>query len=88
MFSGWRYDDGKPIWSDTISDFVGEPRRPAWCVSWWGKPPTGDSEIERWLADNAPGAHDTAWRFNGGDPVLSIEIHDEDAALAFRMRWL
>lgn len=86
MIRGWKYDDGEPIWSDTIGDYIGEPSQPRWhCVV----PKRNSTEIEIWLNSNLDErAFDYTFRYNSGDPAMFLDIYDKDAAALFYMTWV
>lgn len=49
--------------------------------------PNDDREFEKWMDANCPTA-DYAHRFNGGDPMYTVNISDDKEALIFQLRWM
>jgi hypothetical protein len=90
MIVSWRYDAGEPHYMRAIGQWT-DPRRPCWRCHWrWssGQGLMVTEALRRWLIDNCTeDQYDTNYRFNSGDPYLSIEIYDESVATAFRLAW-
>lgn len=88
MIRYWKYDDGSPIWSPILGDYIGKPSKPRWHCMVSGRSLIAD-EIGRWLESNLDDDdYDAVHRFNSGDPSLFIDIYDRDAATLFRMAWI
>ena len=86
MIRYWKYDDGEPIWSDVLGDYIGEPTKPRWhCMV----SKNSSSEIEAWLHSNInENEFNSSFRYNSGDPVLFVDIYDRDAATLFYVTWV
>lgn len=84
MITDWHYDGGEPHWMEAISEWS-DARPPAWRCQYRGTPHQIEA-VARWL-DQLAGGGDSHWRFNGGDPYLAVEIHEERDALLFLMTW-
>ncbi len=88
MISGWRYDDGKGIWSDAIRDWIGQGKPCHRCVVSQEHRQLAD-DVEDWLRANSRGGsgYDAKWRFNGGNSYLSFELFGRKLPMLFLLRW-
>ncbi len=79
----WRFEDGKT------------PPNPG---SRWEMPPTprgwycwvypnNDEAFEKWMTENCPTA-EFQHRFNGGDPMYTVQIYEDVQASMFEEKWL
>jgi hypothetical protein len=85
MILSWRYDGGESYYMAAI-DRWSEERQPGWRCQWRGS--FEESEIiTKWLDDQFGERCDYTWRFNGGDPYMSIEIYGQEDATLFFMTW-
>lgn len=83
--SGWQYDDGKPVYSDTIKQYIGEKRLPSWRCTF------RDSTISKWIEEQdfqEDRDFELVYRFNSGDPRYFLAIYNEELATAFALRWV
>jgi len=87
MIRFWRYDDGSPIWSDKINDFIGEACRPAWRCMIYAR--EFDAEcMQEWLESNlTEDQYETTVRFNSGDPAIFVNLYDTESAALFYLTW-
>ncbi len=79
----WRFEDGiTPI---NPGNRFGEmiPERGWYCWIY----PNDDREFEAWMDKHCPTSEYTH-RFNGGDPMYTTYIKDEQEATYFTLRWL
>lgn len=85
----WRYEDG---WRDIPPILVkpGEATREfsEEHVGWFCWVYADEEEFEEWMKKNMLHSYDLTWRFNSGDPMMTLWIeNDEDAAL-FKLRFV
>lgn len=83
--SGWRYDDGKPVYSATIKQHIGEAMPPSWRCTF------RDGDISEWIEDQGfreDEDYELNFRFNSGDPRYFLAIYNEELAAAFALRWV
>lgn len=87
----YTFHSGDPHYIDVI-DFWTDRSEPVWLIKCKYTMPIGSSKdwydtIVHWLDDNCQGGYDYTYRFNDGDPYLSVELLREEDFLAFRMRF-
>ena len=79
----WRFDDGnKPI---NPGNPFGEICVPRGWYCWVY--PENDEEFADWMSRMCPTAEVTH-RFNSGDPMWTVYIHDDTEVTLFQLRWL
>ncbi len=88
----WRFEDGIPVKIEIPSvvdkilypnGYRDTPARGWYC---WAYP--GDNrEFEKWMKQNCPTA-EAQHRFNGGDPMYTVQIYDDGEAMRFQEQWM
>lgn len=91
MIINWVYDSGEPHYMEVIDRWT-EPTEPVWRFRCKSTLPIGETRdwydtIVNWLEENCQGGYDYTYRFNDGDPYLSVELLHQEDFLAFRMRF-
>lgn len=84
MIKNWHYDDGKPIYSETIKQYLGKEMPPSWRCTF------RDGDISEWVENQGyveDVDYDLIFRFNSGDPRYFLTIFNEQLAAAFALRW-
>lgn len=46
------------------------------------------SEFYNWMQDSMTGVFEAIMRFNGGDPIYTVQIKEEQDAAIFKLKWL
>ena len=80
----WRYEDGATCPNPGMPEAIrlDPPPRGWYCWIY----PADDDEFSTWMQECCPQA-DITYRFNGGDPMWSVYINDEQEALMFKLKW-
>lgn len=89
----WHYEDG---WRDTpqviknSSHWNGQEREFRKEILGWHcwVYPHDDREFEEWMDQNMKGKYDYTHRFNSGDPMYTVNIHSDEDATLFKLRWM
>ena len=83
MIQGWHYDAGEPIYMEIIDEWT-DARKPGWRFS------TMHDEVIAWLDEMGKDGltHESAHRFNSGDPRYFCWIYDAELADSFLLRWM
>ena len=88
----WRHDDG---WHNTPEIFRRtDPKLPEKefredMVGWhcWVYP-DDDKEFTQWMRKNMTGKYDCTFRFNSGDPMITVWIKEDVDATKFKLKWM
>ena len=84
----WRYHDG---WRDVppiLRAQYGKDREfEEDLVGWHCWVYSDDDEFEKWMKANMKGEYDCTWRFNSGDPMMTVLIRDDEDATLFKLMW-
>ena len=90
MIRDWWYDDGEPIWSEVLQQYIDEgiKRRPAWHCKVYSYN-TDPKPIIEWLQENYVEEEDywEEYRLNSGNPALFITLYNEEILTAFKLTW-
>ena len=79
----WEYSDGVTRQGGT--DLF--PMIPPKGWSCWAYAAHIQNEFDEWMENNMKGKYDCTFRFNGGDPMFTIWIEDDEDATLFKLRW-
>lgn len=79
----WRFEDGKTP-PNPGSRWEMPPTPRGWYC--WAYP-SDDREFEKWMEQNCPTA-EAQHRFNGGDPMYTVQIYNDDEAMRFKDFWM
>ncbi len=82
LINHWQFHNG----SDPINPGSQWPMVPPRGWTCWAYP-NNDEAFEKWMNANCPTA-DYTHRFNGGDPMYTVNISDDKEALIFQLKWL
>ena len=80
----WRYETGEARHESQYTALIHmDPPEKGWYC--WVQP-QDEGEFVNWMEERCPGAEVT-WRFNSGDPIMTVHIKDEHEAMLFRLKW-
>lgn len=82
----WRHEDGWRHWASingTSKDEFDEE-----LTGWHCWVYTDDKTFETWMENNMVGEYDATWRFNSGDPMITVCIKTDEDANLFKLRWM
>lgn len=80
------YDPGHAHYIEVLDRWT-SPRTPVWRFKIRTVDLKQYDELVDWLDNSLNGGYDYEYRFNDGSPFLSVEILEEEDALAFRLRF-
>jgi hypothetical protein len=83
----WRYEDGKPEWVGKTKIYPTGYRDPVPAGWYCWAYPNNDREFEKWMKTNCP-TSDFQHRFNGGDPMYTVQIKNDQEAVIFKLQWM
>ncbi len=78
----WRFEDGKTV-PNPGSRWEMEPAPRGWYC--WVYVNDND-KFEKWMSENCPTA-ESQHRFNGGDPMYTVQIYSDEEAEKFQQKW-
>ena len=80
----WRYETGESRHENQYSALVHmDPPAKGWYCWVYA---ADAKEFSSWMEECCPGA-ELIYRFNSGDPMISVYIQDEQEAILFRLKW-
>jgi hypothetical protein len=86
MIVEFTYDSGDPYYMSIVDRWT-EPREPVWRFKCKSANKDWYTSLVDWLENNCGSGYDYTYRFNDGDPYLSVELLDLEDVIAFRLRF-
>ena len=87
----WRYNDGWHVVPTVFQkDHTGQDLEfTEELVGWhcWVYP-EDDLKFKKWMEENMKGVYDCTFRFNGGSPMYTVLIKENEDATLFKLTWL
>lgn len=88
LVTGWRYDDGEPIYMPAINSYT-DARKPCWCCSMHVNSTEGLHQLHLWFEHSyTTDQYDLTYRFNSGNPFVQIKVYDKTITTAFSLSWM
>lgn len=88
----WRYEDGwfeNPEWLRGKPGFMEDKEFRKEIQGWHGHVYTDDGEkFEKWMRRNMKGKYDCTFRFNSGNPMITVLIKNDEDATLFKLTWM
>ena len=86
LVHNWHYNDGWTkhyIRGKDVTEFHEE------LVGWhcWVYP-TDNKDFDGWMENNMTGEYETIFRFNSGDPMITVFIKSDQDATLFKLKWV
>lgn len=87
----WKYNDGWRIIPEVLRPkYAGKEQEFKEELKGWHcwVYPDDWVEFEGWMKENMKGEYDCTWRFNSGDPVMTVHIIEDEDATLFKLTWV